>query len=720
MNARLNRLLLISCGLLLAASVATAQTPLGSEWTYQGVLKDGGEPVNGTMDFSFRLFDAESSGVQVAIEQFFEDVEVVNGVFTVEIDFGTAPFNGDQRWLEISVRDGVLADPSPHVSLSPRQPLTAAPYAHVAVNALSADVVPGIDGHSLDAADGAPIDALFVNNTGSVGIGTNTPTEKLTVSGGNLRADRGTAGGNYQSSLTLNGAQSLSINPFASVAFSNYDSSGMASDYVGARIRSYNNGGDAGDLRFSTKATANANPVDRMTITPSGDVGIGLATPTSRLHVGGTVTATAFVGDGSGLTGVGEGPWSELSGNVYYIGGNVGIGTASPTDEFHIVSSSPDVRLQATGGGGAGINFANTDQEYSLRMTNGEKFALLDVTAGNVGRLTIDQAGNVGIGTANPESRLSLSNGGSQVGMTQGQMGVNGLELTTRDASGGQPTRLWIEAQVDNPSIHFLSGARSAETAYASFVDNGNGGQLNLKDSAGVNRVNLQATAEGGQIRVYEPAGAERVRAYVNAADCGDIQTYGPNGNVNVWATNLAGSPDHGWFGVFDSAGTVQAGMYVESDGNGWMFTDILTINGGSDLAEPFDVVAEQGLQPGMVVAIDSERPGKLRLSTRAYDRTVAGIISGAGGVNPGLMMSQKGSIADGGHPIALTGRVYCWVDAEVGGAVQPGDMLTTSDTPGHAMRVTDHGRATGAILGKAMSSLESGRGLVLVLVSLQ
>jgi hypothetical protein len=53
-------------------------------------------------------------------------------------------------------------------------------------------------------------------------------------------------------------------------------------------------------------------------------------------------------------------------------------------------------------------------------------------------------------------------------------------------------------------------------------------------------------------------------------------------------------------------------------------------------------------------------------------------------------------------------------------GAIRPGDLLTTSSTPGHAMKVTDHARAQGAILGKAMTSLAEGKGMVLVLVTLQ
>ncbi len=148
----------------------------------------------------------------------------------------------------------------------------------------------------------------------------------------------------------------------------------------------------------------------------------------------------------------------------------------------------------------------------------------------------------------------------------------------------------------------------------------------------------------------------------------------------------------------------------------------VLEITGGSDLSERFEV---RGIQnktlpsPGMVVSIDAERPGDLIVSNKAYDRRVAGIISGANGVKPGMLMGQKGSEADGSNPVALTGRVYCWADASRG-VIEPGDLLTTSDTPGHAMKVADYPEAQGAILGKAMSSLESGKGLVLVLVSLQ
>ena len=155
---------------------------------------------------------------------------------------------------------------------------------------------------------------------------------------------------------------------------------------------------------------------------------------------------------------------------------------------------------------------------------------------------------------------------------------------------------------------------------------------------------------------------------------------------------------------------------------DGTATVDVLEITGGADLSEQFAVDSHgaANVEPGSVVCIDAEKPGALALSTKAYDKTVAGIISGANGLRTGMMMGQKNSIADGKHPVALTGRVYCKVDAS-NGAVQPGDLLTTSSTPGHAMKVTDHSKAQGAIIGKAMTPLAAGeKGMVLILVSLQ
>ena len=142
-----------------------------------------------------------------------------------------------------------------------------------------------------------------------------------------------------------------------------------------------------------------------------------------------------------------------------------------------------------------------------------------------------------------------------------------------------------------------------------------------------------------------------------------------------------------------------------------------ITIHGGADLAEPFPV-SETEVEKGSVMVIDEDHPGRLKRCETAYDTRVAGVLSGANGIHPGIALKQNGAL-DQGENVALTGRVYVLADAHTA-PIKPGDLLTTSDTPGHAMKVMDHARAQGAILGKAMSSLSEGRGLVLVLVTLQ
>jgi len=142
----------------------------------------------------------------------------------------------------------------------------------------------------------------------------------------------------------------------------------------------------------------------------------------------------------------------------------------------------------------------------------------------------------------------------------------------------------------------------------------------------------------------------------------------------------------------------------------------IIELGEGLDYAEGFDVAADAGLGPGAVLVIDTEHPGQLTLSRTAYDRKVAGIVAGAAGLGSGVRLGADGYDQD----VALAGRVYCNVDATYG-AIAAGDLLTTSPTPGYAMKVADHAKAQGAILGKAMDGLAAGeKGQILVLVTLQ
>lgn len=121
---------------------------LGTSFTYQGQLQDGGSPATGVYDFQFQLYDAVSGGASAGGPLAVDDVTVSDGIFTVELDFGSSAFNGDARWLEIGVRPG--SSTGSYTTLTPRQPLTAVPYA------LNAATAPwsGLTGIPAGFADG--------------------------------------------------------------------------------------------------------------------------------------------------------------------------------------------------------------------------------------------------------------------------------------------------------------------------------------------------------------------------------------------------------------------------------------------------------------------------------------------------------------------------------------------------------------------------------------
>ena len=134
----------------------------------------------------------------------------------------------------------------------------------------------------------------------------------------------------------------------------------------------------------------------------------------------------------------------------------------------------------------------------------------------------------------------------------------------------------------------------------------------------------------------------------------------------------------------------------------------------GADCAEKFEVA--ELAEPGAVMIINEQ--GKLRPSADAYDRRVAGVVAGGGDLRPGIILGHTGN-DEGLLPIALSGRTYCKVDAGFG-AVAVGDLLTTSPTPGYAMKASDPSQAFGAVIGKAMRPLNDGQGMIPILVALQ
>ncbi|TWT42412.1 hypothetical protein RAS1_35440 [Phycisphaerae bacterium RAS1] len=126
------RLALLAAILIASAPSARAAVPLSPAFLYQGRLVDDGSPADGSYDFQFTLFDAATAGSPIGSTVSLTAVAVNDGLFTVSLDFSESPFAGDARWLEIAVRPaGVGA----YATLSPRQPLSPAPYSIYALHA---------------------------------------------------------------------------------------------------------------------------------------------------------------------------------------------------------------------------------------------------------------------------------------------------------------------------------------------------------------------------------------------------------------------------------------------------------------------------------------------------------------------------------------------------------------------------------------------------------
>jgi hypothetical protein len=201
----------------------------------------------------------------------------------------------------------------------------------------------------------------------------------------------------------------------------------------------------------------------------------------------------------------------------------------------------------------------------------------------------------------------------------------------------------------------------------------------------------------------------------------GQGATNGVTGNSSsdndsgVWGFNsgkgygVTGTSTNG-IGVLGQGGRL-AGRF---QGNVEVTGDIQLING--DCAEDFDILSADEIGPGTVMVITTG--GALDVSRSAYDRRVAGVVSGAGNLKPGIILGRQ-EPRDKSLPIALLGKVYCKVDASYS-AVKVGDLLTSSPTPGYAMKAADPLRAFGSVIGKALRPLDDGQVLIPILIALQ
>jgi hypothetical protein len=202
---------------------------------------------------------------------------------------------------------------------------------------------------------------------------------------------------------------------------------------------------------------------------------------------------------------------------------------------------------------------------------------------------------------------------------------------------------------------------------------------------------------------------------------------------VEGWATKAEGvvgisTTGNGVWGQTDGAGTgvvgsSKSGIGVHGAGGrlAGLFEGNVEVTGdincpNADCAEEFDISGEIKAQPGTVMVLGTG--GALFESQQAYDKRVAGVISGAGHYKPAIVL-DKSKAPGNRQAVALIGKVFCKVDAQFG-PIEVGDLLTTSPTPGHAMKTSDPYRAFGAVIGKALGPLSDGQGLIPILIALQ
>lgn len=758
----MKRLLFAICLPLAMVLPAAAQVPLEPSVTYQGFVTDNGDPIPGPTVYAmtFRVFATATGGT--ALTTVNQNVTVEESLFTASLAVPTSVWNGEDRWLEIQVGTQIL---------TPRQKVRPVPYAVYALSAASV------------AGECLPWDcagtSISNNNSGNVGVGEAEPLSKLHIA--TLEQNLAPAALENDEIIVeaedaVLGLYSVASGSWASaIALKEVNAGAIVDTWGIARRPSTATNPSSLHFTYGPSDNYSTNPAT-MVMSNAGNVGIGVTTPAEKLDVAGTVEMDGFklpTGAAasrvltSDAAGVGtwqpapSSPWILTVPNLSYTLGSVAIGTGVPRSRLHVANGSASVLPTAgtaltieddasaylsfltPAASNSGIAFGSptnaVDGGIFYNISSDRSMHLR--TGGNTTRMLIDATGNVGIGSAVPSEKLEVRADVADLTAiridNQSTSTLAGASLLFRTGGTGQPARV-ASITLPNPNANengLTLDCASAITAKSIGVRvEGRGpfgGSISVFDSdATTEVVEISGGLNGssGAVSLFNP-GATNPTVSIIANDAPDSTDEGgrialrhPSGFTGVEMKAAEGN-DGGSISLYNSAGVKTIELDAEYGGVGFdgrILTQVLEITGGGDLSEQFDVAATAGEPlPGMVVVLDEECPGKLRVSNTAYDHKVAGVVSGAGGVKPGLLMGQRGSIADGQHPIALTGRVYVFVDADIA-PIKVGDLLTTSNTPGHAMKAVDREAAGGATLGKAMTNLESGRGLVLVLVNLQ
>jgi hypothetical protein len=329
----------------------------------------------------------------------------------------------------------------------------------------------------------------------------------------------------------------------------------------------------------------------------------------------------------------------------------------------------------------------------------------MDSGAGVAG-VSSDASGVSGTSSSGTGVSGTSSSGTGVSGVSSSGTGVSGTSsdgtgIMAKSTSGRAVwgvSESFIATVGDSISGTGVWGASQSGTGVVGFAEGGGGGaDLDLSEATGVLGRSDSPTGRG----VWGVS--TRFMGTV-----GDSQT-----GTGVWGHSGTGP---GVVAVSDSGRGIQAkgNPAGHFEGDVEITGDVRLFN--ADCAEEFTTSGTEPIEAGAVVVIDDD--GGLRLSDAPYDRRVAGVVSGGGGAPPAMTLNSRPT-AERRFPVALIGRVLCMADA----SEQPiavGDLLTTSPTPGHAMRASDPVRAFGAVIGKSLSRLSSGRGLIPILVALQ
>ena len=678
---------------------------LSTSFTYQGQLKQDGNLVNGTCDFLFSLWDALTGGSQVGSTLDRPNVSVANGLFTIpDLDFGGSAFTGEARWLEISVR--CPAGSGSYTALDPRQALTAAPYAltlrpgaiisgtayqnlKVVSNAPTGGIPAALTGEMLTAKDGVGVYGSH-NNTaadaGGAGVwGRTWSPQGAGVEGTGINGAKGVKGTSDSGDGVYGESSGIGVRG-KSAGFAGVW--GESTSFVGVWGQSTSNTGVYG-VALDTSGTTYG--VEGSSHSPTGYGGYFVNEPILG-QGGGGVGVYGKSDSGISVYGVSStGYAGRFDGTVQVNGNAVISGTAY--QNLKVVSNAPTGGIPAaltgemfTAEDGVGVYGSN-----SVTATNASGTGVWGRTWSPLGAGVRGTGGAYGV-TGHSESGIGVyGTSWSPLGSGVAGTGLGGATGVYGYSTSGYAG--YFEASSVGAGV-MITG-----TAYQNLkvVSNHPGGGIpaavtgeifTAADGVGVYGSNSKSTTHGTGIGIWGQTWSGG-GAWVKGT--------GYNG-----ATGVYGSSDYGFAGRFE----------------GTMRTNVLQIAGGSDLAEKFAVSNSAGIEPGTLLVIDEDNPGRLKISDSAYDTRVAGIVSGAGGLQPGLTLQQEG-VMDGDVLVAIAGRAYVKAEA-ISGPIRPGDLLTTSSLPGYAMKATDRGRAYGAVIGKAMSELTHGTGLVLVLVNLQ